>query len=192
MNVKQRNFSELLTPHSRALKNTALRMTHSRTEADDLYQEAVFKAFKGFEKFKINTNFRAWLFRILINTFITAYRKNIRQPQKVSYDDLDDYFLFQKAHDNFSFQGNVDDDLENHSFEDDILTALEKLPDAFKLVVLLSDVEGFSYSEISSIVNIPLGTVMSRLYRARKLLQRHLWGYAQKNGYITSSTRLKK
>ncbi len=192
MNKKQRDFSNLLSPHMQALKNTAFRMTRSRSDGEDLYQETIFKAFKCFDQFKTNTNFRAWIFRILINSFITAYRKKIRQPQKISYDDLDEYFLFQKAHNKSFVQDNIDDAFGEHHFEDDIINALENLPYPFKLVVLLSDVEGFSYNEIASIVNIPLGTVMSRLYRARKLLQRNLWTYAQKNGYISNSTRLKR
>lgn len=191
MNMKQSEFSKLLRPHMPALKSTALRMTRSRLDAEDLYQETIFKAFKAFAQFKPNTNFRAWIFRILINSYITVYRKKIRQPQKVSYDNLDEYFLFQKAHHKTSLQGTIDEDFGNNQFEDDILIALNNLPNPFKLVVLLSDVEGFSYNEISSIVNIPLGTVMSRLYRARRLLQRTLWGYAQKNGYINNTTRPK-
>jgi len=189
--MQQSEFSKLLRPHMTALKSTALRMTRSRLDAEDLYQETIFKAFKAFAQFKPNTNFRAWIFRILINSYITVYRKKIRQPQKVSYDNLDEYFLFQKARHKTSLQGTIDEDFGNNQFEDDILIALNNLPNPFKLVVLLSDVEGFSYNEISSIVNIPLGTVMSRLYRARRLLQRTLWGYAQKNGYINNTTRPK-
>jgi RNA polymerase sigma-70 factor (ECF subfamily) len=152
----------------------------------------MYKAYRAIHQFQIGTNFRAWVFRILVNTFITAYRKAVKQPQKVSYDDLEEFFLYKRLDNDISLQETNKEDFLENLFDDDIKTALEHLPYQFRLVVLLCDVEGFSYNEIANIVDVPLGTVMSRLYRGRKLLQRHLWSYAKAKGYVTDETKLKK
>jgi len=159
-------------------------MTHNQNDAEDLVQDTLYKAFRAFDQYQKNTNFRAWAFRILVNTYITAYRKAIRQPQKVSYDDLEEFYLYKKLDDNIQLQEMAKEDFLENFFEDDVKEALENLPYQFRLVVLLCDVEGFSYNEIANIIDAPLGTVMSRLYRGRKLLQQHLWSYAQKKGYV--------
>ena len=169
---RQKEFAELIEPHLSSLYNTALRMTHNQHDAEDLVQDTLYKAYRALDQFQKNTNFRAWIFRILVNTFITSYRKAVREPQKVSYDDMEEF-------------------LEN-LFDDDVKEALDNLPYQFRLVVLLCDVEGFSYNEIAEIIDAPLGTVMSRLYRGRKLLQRHLWNYAKERGYISDEFKPKK
>jgi RNA polymerase sigma-70 factor (ECF subfamily) len=189
---KQKDFSELIEPHMSSLYSTALRMTNNPTEAEDLLQDTMYKAYRAIHQFQIGTNFRAWVFRILVNTFITAYRKAVKQPQKVSYDDLEEFFLYKRLDNDISLQETNKEDFLENLFDDDIKTALEHLPYQFRLVVLLCDVEGFSYNEIANIVDVPLGTVMSRLYRGRKLLQRHLWSYAKAKGYVTDETKLKK
>jgi RNA polymerase sigma-70 factor (ECF subfamily) len=160
-------------------------MTHNQKDAEDLVQDSLFKAFRALDQFQKNTNFRAWIFRILVNTFITAYRKAIKQPQKVSYDDLEEFFLYKRLDETASIQETTKDEFIENLFDDEVKDALESLPYQFRLVVLLCDVEGFSYNEIANIIDAPLGTVMSRLYRGRKLLQRHLWKYAKQRGYIT-------
>jgi len=182
---KQKEFSKLVDPHLSSLYSTALRMTHNQNDAEDLVQDTLFKAFRALDQFQKNTNFRAWIFRILVNTFITAYRKAIKQPQKVSYDDLEEFFLYKRLDETVSLQETSKEEFLENLFDDDVKDALESLPYQFRLVVLLCDVEGFSYNEIANIIDAPLGTVMSRLYRGRKLLQRHLWEYAKSRGYIT-------
>ena len=159
---------------------------------EDLVQETMYKAFRAFDQFQRNTNFRAWAFRILVNTYITAYRKAIRQPTKISYDDLEEFYLYKKLDESLSLQENSKEDFLENLFEDDVKDALENLPYQFRLVVLLCDVEGFSYNEIANIIDAPLGTVMSRLYRGRKLLQRYLWGYAKKRGYVLDDNNRRK
>lgn len=188
---KQNEFSKLIDPHLSSLYSTALRMTHNQGDAEDLVQDTLFKAFRALDQFQKNTNFRAWIFRILVNTFITAYRKAIKQPQKVSYDDLEEFFLYKRLDETVSLQETSKDEFLENLFDDDVKEALESLPYQFRLVVLLCDVEGFSYNEIANIIDAPLGTVMSRLYRGRKLLQRHLWNYAKNRGYITDDFKRK-
>jgi len=180
-------FNTLVNPHLKSLKNTAYRLTRDELEAEDLMQETFFKAFKAFGQYERNTNFRAWIFKIMVNTYITAYRKMVRRPQKVSYDDLEDYHFFQNESyinetPNVMSTGFTDD-----HFEDEVKTALEKLPYYFRIIVLLCDVEGFSYQEISNIINIPVGTVMSRLHRGRSLLRNKLTKYALQKGYVPSN-----
>jgi len=188
---KQKEFSKLIDPHLSSLYSTALRMTHNQSDAEDLVQDTLFKAFRALDQFQKNTNFRAWIFRILVNTFITAYRKQIKQPQKVSYDDLEEFFLYKRLDETVSLQETSKDEFLENLFDDDVKDALESLPYQFRLVVLLCDVEGFSYNEIANIIDAPLGTVMSRLYRGRKLLQRQLWNYAKTRGYITDDFKKK-
>ncbi len=160
-------------------------MTRNQNDAEDLVQDTLFKAFRALEQYQKNTNFRAWVFRILVNTFITAYRKAVKQPQKVSYDDMEEFFLYKRLDESVALQETSKEEFVENFFDDDVKEALENLPYQFRLVVLLCDVEGFSYNEIANIIDAPLGTVMSRLYRGRKLLQRHLWNYAKERGYIT-------
>lgn len=188
---KQKEFSNLIDPHLSSLYSTALRMTHNQNDAEDLVQDTLFKAFRALDQFQKNTNFRAWVFRILVNTFITAYRKAIKQPQKVSYDDLEEFFLYKRLDETVSLQETSKEEFLENLFDDDVKDALESLPYQFRLVVLLCDVEGFSYNEIANIIDAPLGTVMSRLYRGRKLLQRQLWNYAKTRGYITDDFKRK-
>ena len=188
---KQKEFSELVEPHLTSLYSTALRMTHNQNDAEDLVQDTLYKAFRALEQFQKDTNFRAWIFRILVNTFITAYRKAIKQPQKISYDDLEEFFLYKRLDETVSLQETGKDEFLENLFDDDVKEALENLPYQFRLVVLLCDVEGFSYNEIANIIDAPLGTVMSRLYRGRKLLQRYLWNYAKTRGYISDDFKRK-
>jgi len=166
-------------------------MARNQNDAEDLVQETLFKAYRALEQYQANTNFRAWIFRILVNTFITAYRKAVKSPQRISYDELEDFNLYKTVDLDASEKEISKDDILESYFEDDVKTALENLPYQFRLVVLLCDVEGFSYNEIAAIIDSPLGTVMSRLYRGRKLLQRLLWSYAKSRGYINENTKVK-
>jgi RNA polymerase sigma-70 factor (ECF subfamily) len=182
-NSFQNEFKELLKPHLRSLENTAFRLTRNQLEAEDLLQETFYKSFKAFGQYERNTNFRAWIFKIMVNTYITAYRKAVRRPQKVSYDDLEDYHFYH----NDAFEPDGMNALHpgfwDENFDDEVKSALEKLPYYFRLVVLLCDIEGFSYQEISHMLNVPVGTVMSRLHRGRSLLRNKLSRYARTLGY---------
>ena len=192
MSQKQDEFSKLIKPHMASLLSTANRMARNQHDAEDLVQETMYKAYRALDQYQDNTNFRAWVFRILVNTFITAYRKAVKAPQRISYEDLEDFNLYKKIEPVDSSQVESKDDMLENYFEDDVKTALENLPYQFRLVVLLCDVEGFSYNEIATIIDSPLGTVMSRLYRGRKLLQRLLWNYAKNKGYINENTKIKR
>lgn len=185
MTDRQNEFTELVKPHLSSLYSTALRMTRNRNDAEDLLQDTVYKAYRALDQFRMNTNFKAWIFRILVNTFITAKRKEKTQPQRISFDDLEEFFLYNRLNEIVTMPAVEAEDFINNLFDDDIKEALEKLPYQFRLVVLLSDVNEFSYKEIAAMIHIPLGTVMSRLFRGRKLLQRELWQYARERLFTT-------
>ena len=184
---KQKIFKNLYQPHFKSLQNTAFRLTKNQMEAQDLLQETLYKAFRGFSSFEPETNFRAWVFRIMVNTYLTHYRKRVKQPLKVSYDELEEFTLYQKSDLDFASTVEQVENIAGEMFDDDVQTALYKLPYYFRLIVLLYDVEGFSYQEISQMVNIPVGTVMSRLSRGRNLLRSKLKRYASSRGYIVAN-----
>ena len=175
------DFNKEAIPHRDALFNFALKMTGDSDEAEDLVQETYIKAFRFFDKFEKGTNCKAWLFRILKNTFINDYRKNHKEPGKVDYEDIENFYENIKASEIKSFH--IQDDAFAPLLDDELSGALEKLPDEFRTVIILSDIEEFSYEEIADFVNCPIGTVRSRLHRARKMLYCALHGYAKKNGY---------
>jgi RNA polymerase sigma-70 factor (ECF subfamily) len=162
----------------------ALRMTRNPADAEDLVQDTYLRAFRGFSGFKEGTNLKAWLYRILTNSFINTYRKKQRQPQTVEGpDDLDEWYLFDKLggrNVELSAETEVLDKIPDEA----VKAALESLPENFRLPVLLADVEGFSYKEIAEIMETPIGTVMSRLHRGRKALQKALWDTAKERGLI--------
>jgi RNA polymerase sigma-70 factor (ECF subfamily) len=162
----------------------ALRMTRNPADAEDLVQDTYLRAFRGFSGFKEGTNLKAWLYRILTNSFINTYRKKQRQPQTVEGpDDLDEWYLFDKLggrNVELSAETEVLDKIPDEA----VKSALESLPENFRLPVLLADVEGFSYKEIAEIMDTPIGTVMSRLHRGRKVLQKALWDTAKERGLI--------
>ena len=162
----------------------ALRMTRNPTDAEDLVQDTYLRAFRGFSGFKEGTNLKAWLYRILTNSFINTYRKKQRQPQTVEGpDDVDEWYLFDKLggrNVELSAETEVLDKIPDEAVQG----ALESLPENFRLPVLLADVEGFSYKEIAEIMDTPIGTVMSRLHRGRKALQKALWDTAKERGLV--------
>ncbi len=182
---KRIKFEELAYDHLDSLYSTALRMTRNTQEAEDLVQDTFLRAYRFFDKFELGTNFRACIFRILTNTFINTYPKKVRTPQKVDYDKVS--FGIQSDH---KYQEptephqDYDEDAYVELFDDQIKGALDKLSDEFRMVILLADVEGLSYKEIASIADIPIGTVMSRLFRGRKILQRSLGRYAKREGFV--------
>jgi len=181
--TKRKQFEAEAVPHMDALYRTALRMTKNSNDAEDLVQEAFIKAYRYWDRFETGSNCRAWLFKIMTNIFINDYRSKARSPMAVNVDEIDDSFLYGQL-----ATGLKADDPEKQLFakifDDDVKKAIECLPDDFRLVVVLSFLEGFSYQEIADIADLQLGTVKSRLHRGRKLLQKELYDYAVKNGYI--------
>ena len=181
------SFDDLVKPYAQSLQNTARRLTKDAYEAEDLYQETLYRAYRFFDKYQQNTNFRAWIFKIMTNSYISSYRKSTRQPVKINFDDIENFQLFQNFQDESRLLHSTAYSLAGDMFEDEVKEALEKIPYYFRLVVLLSDIEGFSYKEIADMVKTPLGTVMSRLHRGRSLLRNKLKNYAKDKGYVFES-----
>lgn len=183
---KLREFELEALKYIDSLFNVAMRMTRNKDDAEDLVQETYLKMHRFSHTFNEGSNLKAWLFKILRNTFINVFRKKIREPQEIHYTNNEDFYLFNRIADNRtddSLPGKGTIGIEEY-LEEEIKHALDNLPIAFREVVLYSDVEGFSYEEISDIVGCPIGTVKSRLYRARKTLQKLLWDYAKDKGYL--------
>lgn len=181
--AKRRAFEQEALPHMEALYRTALRMTRNQGDAEDLVQEAMTKAYRYWDRFQLGTNCRAWLFKIMTNIFINNYRSKSRSPVSVDVDDIDDNFLYGQLA-NLGPETNPEKDLFAKIFDNDVKKAIEGLPDDFRMVVVLSFLEDFSYQEIADILDLQLGTVKSRLHRGRKLLQKQLYDYAVKNGFV--------
>lgn len=179
---KRKSFEREAMPHTDALYRTALRMTKNDSDAEDLVQETMVKAYRFWDKFEQGSNCRAWLFKIMTNIFINDYRSKSRAPQSVDVDDIDDNYLYSQLVTQ-SDEDNPERKLFAKIFDEDVRKAIEELPDDFRLVVVLSFLEGFAYQEIAEIADLQLGTVKSRLHRGRKLLQKKLMDYAITNGY---------
>ena len=177
-------FERDVLPMLPSLYGAALRMTRNPADAEDLVQDTYLRAFRGFASFKEGTNLKAWLYRILTNSFINTYRKRQREPQTVEGpDDLDEWYLFDRLGAR-SVEGSAEDQVLEQLPDEEVKAALESLPENFRLPVLLADVEGFSYKEIADIMGTPIGTVMSRLHRGRKALEKALWETATERGLV--------
>ena len=185
---KRKSFEAEALPHMDALYRTALRMTKNPNDAEDLVQEAFVKAYRFWDKYERGSNARAWLFKIMTNVFINDYRSKSRSPMAVNVDELDDNFLYGQLAATAPGD-NPEKELFAKILDDDVKRAIENLPEDFRLVVVLSFIEGFSYQEIAEIADLQLGTVKSRLHRGRKLLQKELLDYAIKNGFIKDTTK---
>lgn len=165
------------------LYSAAMRMTRNPQDAEDLVQEAYTKAYSAFHQYKPGTNLKAWLYRILTNTYINIYRKRQRQPQQANTDTVEDWQMAQAAQHTSSGLRSAETEALDHLPDNDVKYALQQIPEEFRLAVYFSDVEGFAYKEIAEILNIPIGTVMSRLHRGRKLLRGLLGDYARERGF---------
>lgn len=171
------------------LFSTALRMTRNRADAEDLVQETFVKAWRSSATFQEGTNLRAWLFRIMTNTFINKYNAQQRRPQETELDEVEELFLFRRigAFDQSKMNQSAEDQLLEFFTDDEVKSAIEELPEMFRIPVLLSDVDGFSYKEIAEMLDVPIGTVMSRLHRGRKVMQKLLYTYAKDRGLVDES-----
>ncbi len=178
-------FEREAIPHMDILYNYALRMTSDPDDAHDLVQETYLKAYRFWDKYEKGTNIRAWLFRIMKNSYINRYRKETKEPDTVDYNDIQNFY------NTIRYESSDPNDLQEKIFggllEDDVVRAIESLPEDFRTVVILCDIEGLSYEEIAEFVDCPIGTVRSRLHRGRKMLRSMLFDYAKKRGFVTNS-----
>jgi RNA polymerase sigma-70 factor (ECF subfamily) len=179
----RRAFEEEALPLLPGLYRAALRLTRNPADAEDLVQEAYLRAYRGFHQFEPGTNLKAWLYRILTNSFINTYRKKQREPQTVPDEDIEDWYLYNRLAREAPDSSAEAVVLESMP-DEDVRAALEGLPEQYRAAVLLADVEGFSYKEIAEILEIPIGTVMSRLHRGRKALEKALWEKVRERGLV--------
>ena len=159
-----------------SLYSVALRMAKNASEAQDLVQDAYLRAFRFFDRFEKGTNFKAWLFKILKNVYINKYRKESRRPQMVEISSAEGLNELQGS-------TTPEDEIFNKLLDDDVTSAMDALPEDFRLAIMLADLDGLSYKDVAEILECPIGTVMSRLHRGRKLLRNSLYEYAKARGY---------
>jgi len=171
-----------------ALYSAALRMTRNPADAEDLVQETYLRAYRGFGGFEQGTNLKAWLYRILTNTFINSYRAKQRRPDETELDEGENLYLYRRLGglEAATAGRSAEDELMDWFTDAEVKTAVEDLPENFRIPVLLADVEGFSYKEIAEILDVPIGTVMSRLHRGRKALQKELYEFASQRGLASA------
>ena len=180
----QATFAEQAMPLMGPLYSGALRMTRNPADAEDLVQEVYLRAYRGFGGFQQGTNLKAWMFRILTNTYINSYRAKQRRPEQTELDEVEDLYLYKRLGglEAAALSRSAEDELMDTFSDAEVKAAVEDLPEIFRMAVLLADVEGFSYKEIAEILESPIGTVMSRLHRGRKALQKRLLDYAVNHG----------
>lgn len=184
----QATFADEAMQYAPQLYSGALRMTRNRADAEDLVQETYLKGYRSFHTFTEGTNLRAWLFRIMTNTYINAYRAKQRRPNETDLGEVEDLYLYRNlgALQDAGIGRSAEESLMEMLADDEVKQALEDLPDNFRLPVILADVEGFSYKEIAEMLDIPIGTVMSRLHRGRKAMRKALHDYALARGLVAA------
>jgi len=181
-----------------SLYRTALRLTHNQQEAEDLVQETMLKAFRFANSYQRGTNLRAWLFRILNTSAINRYRKQATHPTTTPLPEGEEFYLYNRIRDmsGQELSTGAEEEVLSKYLDEEIYKALNDLPFNFRMPIILADIEGMSYKEIAQILQIPIGTVMSRISRARRQLQQSLWQYAKDKGYLpvqaTSKTNEKE
>jgi RNA polymerase sigma-70 factor (ECF subfamily) len=182
----QATFADQAMVYMDQLYSAARRMTRNTADAEDLVQETYLRAYRGFGNFQQGTNLRAWLYRILTNAFINSYRSKQRKPKSVDLAGVEDLYLHQRLGGDAkaALGASAEDVLMEQITESEIVDALESLPEEYRIAVLLADVEGFAYKEIAEILDVPMGTVMSRLHRGRKTLQKRLLEFGKARGWV--------
>jgi RNA polymerase sigma-70 factor (ECF subfamily) len=183
----QSTFAAQALQYAPQLYSAAMRMTRNSADAEDLVQETFLKAYRSFRTYEEGSNLRAWLSRILTNTFINTYRAKQRRPMETDLDDIEDLYLYRRlgSMETALAARSAEDTMFELFTDDEVKAALEDLPENFRLPVLLADVEGFSYKEIAEMLEIPIGTVMSRLHRGRKAMQKALFEFARARGLVS-------
>ena len=183
----QAKFADVAMEHMPSLYTAALRMTRNPADAEDLVQETYLKAYRAFSGFTEGTNLKAWLYRILTNTYINAYRAKKRRPEESDIDDVENFYLYRRLGglEGATAGRSAEDEVLDHFTETEVKEAIEALPEQFRMAVLLGDVEGFSYKEIAEILDMPIGTVMSRLHRGRRALQKRLYEFGRQRGLVS-------
>jgi len=179
--MKNKVFEVEFYPHMDALYNFGYRLTLDEDDANDLVQETYLKAFRFIETYQRDTNAKAWLFRIMKNSFINDFRKKTKEPVKTDYDEVEQVYNSEEAH--YTATVDLRQEIFGGILGDEITQALNSIPVDFRLIVLLSDIEGFTYEEMSKIIGIPIGTVRSRLHRARNMMKDKIKEYARSQGY---------
>ena len=178
---KQEDFNEEILPHLDSLYNFGLRLTSDPNDAEDLVQDTIVKAYRFFSSYEKGTNAKAWLFRILKNSYINNYRRQSKKPQEVDYDEVSSFYESIRAE--RTETSDLEDKMFRELIDDELTNALDQIPEDFRTVVLLCDVEDFTYEEIANMLDVPIGTIRSRLHRGRNLLKAQLMEYAAKRGY---------
>jgi RNA polymerase sigma-70 factor, ECF subfamily len=188
--TQRSEFEALTLEHMDALYGAALRLTRAPKDAEDLVQDTYLKAFRFFDSFEKGTNIKAWLFKIQTNTFINRYRRKVKE-REVAETPAEDIVLdrFVSADQVRALQ-DPENDFFSKLLSDEVIEALDQVPVDFRMVVILADIQGFSYKEIAEIVGCPVGTVMSRLFRGRRILQKHLYDYAIREGVINPGSTI--
>jgi len=187
----QADFERDAMQYTRQLYSAAMRMTRNPSDAEDLVQETYLKAYRAYHTFQEGTNLKAWLYRILTNTYINKYRKDSRRPSEVDLGTVEDMYLYRRLGSEESAEAarTTEDRVLDGMVESEVKQAVEELPETFRMPVLLADLEGFSYKEIAEILDIPIGTVMSRLHRGRKAMQKRLWEFAEQRGLLPEDAK---
>jgi len=180
--ASQADFADQAMEHMGSLYSAALRMTRNPADAEDLVQETYLKAYRSFATFQEGTNLKAWLYRILTNTFINSYRAKRRRPEESDVEDVEELYLYRRLGglEAAAAGRSAEEEVLERITDDEVKQALESLPEQFRMAVLLADVEGFSYKEIAAILEVPIGTVMSRLHRGRRGLQKRLFEFMER------------